>query len=31
VAYAWLAEHEMRSALTILADALRQGAIRPTP
>ncbi len=24
VAYAWLAEHEMRSALTILADALRQ-------
>jgi 2-aminoadipate transaminase len=23
VAYAWLAEHEMRSALTILADALR--------
>ena len=24
IAYAWLAEHEMRSALTILADALRQ-------
>lgn len=23
IAYAWLAEHEMRSALTILADALR--------
>jgi 2-aminoadipate transaminase len=24
IAYAWLAEHEMRAALTILADALRQ-------